>query len=243
MLSPKTKLAGRPGADDGNFANSGIMHSMRNRPGPTRLAPGPEADVTKALLEDLLSHRPAVEAFVLRLTSDPALSEDITQETMIRANRKATTYQGRSSTKSWLHAIALNLVRDNYRASIRRPETPTDTDTLERLAGGGGEDGELAHMKADMSRCIAEHLLMLPELQYNVVALHDLAGLSHKEIAEDLAISIANSRVLLHRGRAAFADILKENCVLTLGRDEVPCDRRQKGEEASVPVQADSNRS
>ena len=32
--------------------------------------------------------------------------------------------------------------------------------------------------------------------------------------------------------RAEFQDILKENCVLTLGRDEVPCDRRQNGEEA-----------
>jgi RNA polymerase sigma-70 factor (ECF subfamily) len=204
------------------------------------LVPGPEADVTKALPEDLLSHRPAIEAFVLRLTSDPALSEDLTQETMIRASRKAATYRGESSTKSWLYAIALNLVRDNYRASIRRPETPTDTDTLERLAGGG-QDGELAHMKADMSRCITEHLLMLPEPQYNVVVLHDLAGLSHKEIAEDLAISIANSRVLLHRGRAAFEDILKENCVLTLGRDEVPCDRRQNGQKESLFIQVDSN--
>ncbi len=196
--------------------------------------------MTKALLEDLLSHRPAIEAFVLRLTSDPALSEDLTQETMIRASRKAATYRGESSTKSWLYAIALNLVRDNYRASIRRPETPTDTDTLERLAGGG-QDGELAHMKADMSRCITEHLLMLPEPQYNVVVLHDLAGLSHKEIAEDLAISIANSRVLLHRGHAAFEDILKENCVLTLGRDEVPCDRRQNGQKESLFIQVDSN--
>ncbi len=187
--------------------------------------------MTNTLLEELLSHRPAVEAFVLRLTGAPALAEDLTQEAMIRASQKAATYRGDSSMKSWLCAIALNLVRDHYRASNRRPETPTDNDALERLAGGG-EDGELAHMKVEMSRCIAEHLLMLPEPQYNVVALHDLAGLGHKEIAEDLGISIANSRVLLHRGRSAFHDILKENCVLTLGRDEVPCDRRQKGEEA-----------
>ncbi len=66
----------------------------------------------------------------------------------------------------------------------------------------------------------------------NFPSSHGMAGLSHKEIAEDLGISVANSRVLLHRGRAAFQDILKENCVLTLGRDEVPSDRRQKGEQA-----------
>jgi len=185
--------------------------------------------MTKPLLEEFLSHRPAVEAFVLRLTGDPGLAEDLTQETMVRADRKAAGFRRESSLKSWLCAIALNLVRDHYRASARRPETPTDSESLERLAGGG-EDGELAHMKAEMSRCIAEHLLMLPEQQYKVVALHDMAGLSHKEVADDLGISIANSRVLLHRGRDAFKGILEENCELTLGRDDVPCDRRQKGE-------------
>jgi RNA polymerase sigma-70 factor, ECF subfamily len=196
--------------------------------------------MTKLLLEEFLSHRPAVEAFVLRLTGDPNLAEDLTQETMVRAGTKVTGFRGESSTKSWLCAIALNLVRDHYRASARRPETPTDTEALERLAGGG-EDGELAHMKAEMSRCIAEHLLMLPEQQYKAVALHDMAGLSHKEIADDLGISIENSRVLLHRGRAAFKDILNENCELTLGHDEVPCDRRQKRESETVSVQVDSH--
>lgn len=184
--------------------------------------------MTKPLLEKFLSHRSAVEAFVLRLTGDPGLAEDLTQETMVRADRKATEFRGDSSAKSWLCAIALNLVRDHFRASARRPATPTDAETLERLAGSG-EGGELVHMKAEMSRCIAEHLLMLPEQQYRVVALHDMAGLGHKDVADYLGISIANSRVLLHRGRAAFKGILKDNCELTLGRDDVPCDRRQIG--------------
>ncbi len=189
--------------------------------------------MTDALLEEFLSHRSAVEAFVLRLTGDPDLADDLTQETMVRAGRKAAGFRGESSAKSWLSAIALNLVRDHYRASARRPETPADAETLERLAGGG-EDGELAHMKAQMSRCIAEHLALLPKPQYKMLALHDMAGLSHKEIAEDLGISVANSRVLLHRARAAFKDILKENCALSIGRDEVPCDRRLN-EDAAQP--------
>ncbi len=180
--------------------------------------------MTEALLEEFLSHRSAVEAFVSRLTGDPDLAEDLTQETMVRAGRKAAGFRGESSAKSWLCAIALNLVRDHYRASARRPETPTATEALERLAGGG-EDGELTHMKAEMSRCIAEHLAMLPGPQYKVVALHDMAGLGHKEIAEDLGISVANSRVLLHRARTALQDILKQNCELTLGRDDVPCEK------------------
>jgi len=202
---------------------------MLNRPGPAHLGPGQKAAKMQLLPEEIMSHRPAVEAFVLRLTGDPDLAEDLTQQTMVRADRKAVGFRGESSAKSWLCAIALNLVRDHYRALARRPETLTDTGTLERLAGSE-EDAELAHMKAEMSRCIAEHLALLPGPQYKMIALHDMAGLSHKEIAENLGISIENSRVLLHRARNAFRKILKENCELSLGHDEVPCDRRQKGE-------------
>jgi len=204
------------------------------------LGPGLETTMTKPLLEVFLSHRPAVEAFVLRLTGDAGLAEDLAQETIVRAERRAVGFRGEAAAKSWLCAIALNLVRDHYRSAARRPETPTDTETLERLAGGG-ENAELTLMKAEMSRCIAEHLLMLPTPQYRVMALHDMAGLSHMEIAEDLGISVANSRVLLHRARAAFQNILKENCVLSLGRDEVPCDRRQKADDATTCVKTDAD--
>jgi RNA polymerase sigma-70 factor (ECF subfamily) len=59
-----------------------------------------------------------------------------------------------------------------------------------------------------------------------VVALHDTAGLAHNEIALLLDISVANSRVLLHRGRAALREILKESCVLSFDGDDIPCERR-----------------
>ena len=77
-----------------------------------------------------------------------------------------------------------------------------------------------------MSSCIGEFVLKLPHPQGDVVALHDAAGLKHPEIASLLGISAANSRVLLHRGRAALREILGQNCVLSLRGDDIPCERR-----------------
>ena len=50
----------------------------------------------------------------------------------------------------------------------------------------------------------------LPDRQRIVVALRDMLGLDSSEVCELLDISIANQRVLLHRGRAAVRQVLED---------------------------------
>ncbi len=168
-------------------------------------------------------HRSAVRGFVLRLVGDEALSDDLTQEAFIRAQRSAGGYRGEASERSWLSAIALNLVRDHFRAAKRAPATTTDSAVLEGVASDADTEDDL--LKAEMSACIGGFLWRLPPAQHDVVALHDMGGLTHAEIATVLGISTANARVLLHRGRAALRTILETNCVLSFGDDAIPCER------------------
>ncbi len=175
--------------------------------------------------EGLAAHRQAVRGFVLRLVGDDALAEDLTQETLLRAQRAESCYRGEASERSWLCAIALNLVRDHFRAAVSKPEVKLEID-IEGLAESGGEDAEEALLQAEMSACIGEFVLRLPHPQCDVVALHDSAGLTHAEVAALLGISVANSRVLLHRGRAALREIMKQDCVLIFDGDSIPCERR-----------------
>lgn len=167
--------------------------------------------------------REVVRAFVLRLIGDPALADDLTQETLARAHKSAAEFRGEASRETWLCSIALNLVRDHFRASARSLETTSDPSELEDARSE--EDLEQALLQAEMSACIGEFLTQLPRPQYDVLALHDKAGLTHREIAGLLGISTGNSRVLLHRGRAALRLILEENCLLSFG-DSIPCERR-----------------
>ncbi len=180
---------------------------------------------------DMVEHREAVRRFVLRHVGNEAIADDLTQETFLRVQRSSGTYRGDASPRSWLCAIALNVVRDHFRAAGRLGgETSPDPTEPEELPSG--EDGERALLESEMSACIGEYLLELPRPQYDVVALHELAGLTHSEIASVLGISLANSRVLLHRGRAALREILRRNCTLSFGDDGVPCVRKpceQKG--------------
>jgi len=169
-------------------------------------------------------HRPLVRAFVLRHVGDEALADDLTQETFLRVERSSSSHRGEASERSWLCAIALNLTRDHFRASGRLPTTTSAPQALDAV--DSGEDGELALLESEMAACVGEFLFQLPRPQHDVLALHDMAGLTHPEIAGVLDISVANSRVLLHRGRAALRAILERNCTLSFDGDAIPCERK-----------------
>jgi len=169
-------------------------------------------------------HRPLVRAFVLRHVGDEALADDLTQETFLRVERSSSAHRGEASERSWLCAIALNVTRDHFRASGRLPIATSAPQTFE--AADPGEDRERALLESEMAACVGEFLFRLPQPQCDVLALHDMAGLTHPEIASVLDISVANSRVLLHRGRAALRAILEQNCTLSFDGDVIPCERK-----------------
>lgn len=171
----------------------------------------------------LAEHREAVRRFVLRLVGNPALAEDLTQETFLRAVQRLHTFRGEASARSWLFAIALNLCRDQFRAKARVPPPSRDPEHVERLPARDDVEGDA--LRAEMSECIGSYVLRLPERQRQAVALHDLGGLDHDETAALLGMSPGAFRVLLHRGRRALRGLLETHCVVSLG-DAIPCEPR-----------------
>ena len=69
------------------------------------------------------------------------------------------------------------------------------------------EDAALA---VEVRGQVARALQDLPERQRTVVGLRDVHGLSADEVCVALAISSANQRVLLHRGRARMRAALED---------------------------------
>ncbi|NIR32280.1 MAG: RNA polymerase sigma factor [Gammaproteobacteria bacterium] len=171
----------------------------------------------------LARHREAVRGFVLRLVRDEVLADDLTQETFVHAQRSDSPCRDRGAEQGWLYSIALNVVRDHFRAQKRAPKEaqedawpadPPSTEDLEREV-----------MQKEMSACILEYLDTVPSPQQELLVLHDMVGLKHAEIGKILNISEANSRVQLHRARSLFRSILEKNCALSFNGDPIPCER------------------
>ena len=68
------------------------------------------------LTEAFEAVRQDLKSFILRMTTSVKDTEDIVQETYIRAHAKLNTFKGESSLKTWIFAIASNLARDLLRA-------------------------------------------------------------------------------------------------------------------------------
>jgi RNA polymerase sigma-70 factor, ECF subfamily len=111
-----------------------------------------EEELVRALQAE---HGPALLGYVTRITGDPQRAEDVVQETLLRAWRKAESLEGdASSLRSWLFAVAHNLAIDEQRArSARREEADPE---LAEVAVAGQLDRALeASQIADALRTLS----------------------------------------------------------------------------------------
>ncbi len=73
------------------------------------------------------AHGPALFRYVNRLTRDPGLSQDVVQESLLRAwQRPAILEQGDDAARAWLFTVARNLVIDDRRSARHRHEFTSD---------------------------------------------------------------------------------------------------------------------
>lgn len=162
--------------------------------------------------------------------SSHEIAEEVVQETWIALVKGVDKFEGRSSLRTWLFSVLINI------AKTRGVKERRDADAAIAAYTGGTVDPARfrdagdpypGHWKPDEvpspfpdtpegsvlgSELVAvarRELDMLPERQRTVVALRDMLGFDSAEVCELLDISVANQRVLLHRGRAALRGVLE----------------------------------
>ncbi|MGN6372921.1 MAG: RNA polymerase sigma factor [Solirubrobacteraceae bacterium] len=123
-------------------------------------------------------------------------AEDLTQATFERAMRAWPRYDpARASVKTWLIAIAQNLLIDHHRRERSRRHRPIDDDIDESLLGSSpAPDGGF-----ELSPSLAAALAALSERERQVIALRFGGELSGPEIADVLGLSLANVQQIASR--------------------------------------------
>ena len=145
-----------------------------------------------------------VYRYVLSLSKDPHVAEEITQETFFKAMRSLERFRGDSSVKSWLCAIARNIWISEQRKKKARP-----IDDVEPIADPtlGPEE---TIMRRDQSMRIYRSLHHLDEPYREVFTLRALGQLSFHDIGELFGKSENWACVIYHRARAKIKQKMEE---------------------------------
>jgi len=136
------------------------------------------------------------------LTGEHAAVEDLVQEVFARALVSLRDFDGRSSFSTWLHGIAVNVVRNHWR---RATNTKAAHDRLRAIhevrdAAGSGEV-DRTHLARERAKIVYAVLADMPEHLREAFVLRDLEGLAPTEAAAQLGISAGNLAVRATRAR------------------------------------------
>ena len=145
----------------------------------------------RAAAELVRRHAAAVARFLYSSGEPSAELDDLMQDTFFRAFRALDTWRGQASIRSWLFAIAGNLLRDELRKGKgRRLLSLSDRDIPDRA----DPFGELAAAEAEQR--MRDGLARLPRLQREVFLLRAQEGSDYAEIAAALGTTPGAARVL-----------------------------------------------
>jgi RNA polymerase sigma-70 factor (ECF subfamily) len=141
-----------------------------------------------------------IYALAFRLTGDEHDARDIVQETYLRAFRSIRKFRGDASFSTWLYRIAANCAATSHSRRKRMRQVSIDTDPRCAELPADPDPDAIASAAVERDRLVRA-LRALPLTHRTVIVLRDIYGLSHDEIATELGISGAATRVRLHRAR------------------------------------------
>jgi RNA polymerase sigma-70 factor (ECF subfamily) len=146
------------------------------------------------------SHFDFVWRYVRNRGVPQASVDDVVQEVFIVVHRKLSTFEGRSSLRTWLAMIARRVARDHMRKKGNVPVgEPIADDEASRLKG----PGELLEQKA-AAELLDALLTTMTEIQRDVFILHEIEQMTGAEIAEALGVNENTIHTRLRAARRIF---------------------------------------
>jgi RNA polymerase sigma factor (sigma-70 family) len=129
------------------------------------------------------------------VVGDRGLAEDVAQQTLERAWRRAATFDpDRGTVRVWLLSIARNLAIDTVRKQTPVPSDPGD---LGRLRGSDVNDPEQQAIRAEAHSRLWAAVRRLPPAQARAVVMAGIYGMTAHEVAvvDDIALGTAKTRI------------------------------------------------
>jgi RNA polymerase sigma-70 factor (ECF subfamily) len=166
----------------------------------------------EAFDELVRKYQGAIVSLIRSLSGGSEDAEDLAQDVFVRAWRSLGGFRGDSTFRTWLHRIAINVVRSHYgRASrLRRwlqPAPAAEMDGPDPIEAAA----DATDMESDVVRrdAIDRALAAIPAEMREAVVLRDVQGLDYREIADALGVPMGTVESRIFRGRQRLRTLLE----------------------------------
>ena len=172
--------------------------------------------------------------FVSRRVASAADVDDVLQEIFVRMQRGLAGLRDTERFGGWIYRVTQSAIADAGRARARSPLVG-----VEQVPEAVSVDPpDVDQLQADLGACVTLFVARLPSPYRQAVTLTELEGLTQKDAAEMLGVSLPAMKSRVLRGREKIRDMFQECCRISLdcrGRvteceprrlDEVPEDCR-----------------
>ena len=179
----------------------------------------------RAAWKDLASK---LRPFVARRVRSPADVDDVVQDVFLRMQRGIAGLRDDERFGPWVYQVARSAIVDHQRVAARH--VVVDGDPPEEAAPALDEEDEDA-VARDLATYVAPFVAMLPSPYREALTLTELEGLTQKEAAEMLGVSLSGMKSRVQRGRKHLREALDACCHIALdarGR-VVACEPRPDG--------------
>lgn len=166
--------------------------------------------VLKDVMDQLMAHRQAFHAFLVRRLGDETFAEDLLQQCFIKALAHAHSLKQMDRAIPWFYRILRHTLVDYYRAQAsdkKRRQEFLDAATL-----GETQFPSLDELQPTICACLDRLLLTLRPGYADLIRRMDLTGEPLQSVAADLQLKANNVTVRLHRARQALRQKLEQAC-------------------------------
>ena len=150
---------------------------------------------TSAFGELVRRHQSQVRGFLIRLSGDAALADDLAQDSFMHAWDRLGTYAGRGSFIGWLLKVAYTTFLQSKRRSRRYAEI------LEEIGNVADVQGTSYTRPQEEVGDLDKLLAVLSEQERAVMIMSYACGLSHREISDATELPVGTIKSLIHRGK------------------------------------------
>jgi RNA polymerase sigma-70 factor, ECF subfamily len=190
------------------------LHDMADEDLFQRYTNGQE-DGFRVLME---RYEPRIQGFLRKRLNDEERVADLTQDTFLRIHRARASYDPSRKFSTWIHTIANNLLKNEFRNRSRRRETAFSELRPEATASGApARPVEFASNAADPSReayrselrtAIDTAIERMDEHHRIPFVMREVEDRTYEEIAEEIGIPVGTVKSRLNRARNSFRMLL-----------------------------------